>query len=213
MVKKYLPLILLLVGLLVFGGVYFFAIRGRSEKGGLEEEALMELPLEKRPIAKLIPSVDGHWLKLVVEKINVEGAVSMDYELLYKFPDMETGEERTAGVPGTIMLTGQSAIERDLLMGSESSGKFRYDEGVKEGTLTLRFRNDNGKLIAKLSTGFHLQKNEKELTDVDGKFTHTLDSIPQDVYFVTMSTFGIGDVHDAFVRDDVYAIFASSNLK
>lgn len=205
--KKFLPLIILLVGVLVVVGAFFIIKRDKGEKTSQDETALIELPPEKRPIAKLIPSEDGHWLKLVIERLQVEGAESLDYELLYKLPD-----ERVQGVPGTIKLTGQSLIERDLLLGSESSGKFRYDEGVEEGTLTLRFRNKEGKLMAKLATGFHLQVGDDELTSVDGKFKYELDKIIKGVFFVTMNTFGQGEVHDAAFREGTYAIFASSKV-
>ena len=76
------------------------------------------------------------------------------------------------GVPGTAKLDGGD-IERKMLLGSESSGKFRYDEGVKGGTLTLRFRNSKGRLIGKLSTEFTLTSPKK------GVFEVTLDTFSQ----------------------------------
>lgn len=151
--KKYLPIILFVVGLLVVVGVYFFVVRGKSSGGADSEDLIVaEIPVDERPFASLTPSMDGHWLKLKVEDIKVKGAESMDYELLYKI-----GDGRTQGVPGTIELKGQTSIERNLLLGSESSGKFRYDDGVESGTLTLRFRNSSGKLIGKLSTDWKLE--------------------------------------------------------
>jgi len=105
---------------------------------------------------------------------------------LYQLPD-----GRTQGVPGTIKLSGQDKIERDLLMGSESSGKFRYDEGVKEGTLTVRFRNDAGKLITKLSTKFALLSKTKELKSIDEKFDYKLAFVNSKDFFVVMETFGL----------------------
>ncbi len=152
--KKLLPIILFLVGLVVFAGVYFFVIKGKKVSEEVEDEPVAEIPAEMRPFASLTPSSDGHWLKLLIRDIKIE-AVSLDYELLYK-----TREGNTQGVPGTIKLEGQTQIERDLLLGSESSGKFRYDEGVSEGSLTLRFRNEKGKLVGKLSTDFTLEETK-----------------------------------------------------
>lgn len=201
--KRLLPLFLVLIGALVLVGVYFLVIR-KPKTGGLEEEsALQQVALADRPETSLTPSADGHWLKLKVEKIKI-AAASMDYELLYSLPD-----GRTQGVPGTITLKGATSIERDLLLGSESSGKFRYDEGVSEGSLSLRFRNEKGKLIAKFSTKFHLQSGEKELTSVDEKLTFSLSKLPAKTFFVTMETFGFPSEPSGAVKAGPYGIFGS----
>jgi hypothetical protein len=205
-VKKYLPLILLVLGILVLVLVYFFVIRKPAEKETAgEDQGLTEVILKDRPITSLTPSSDGHWLKLKIEKIKVS-AKTLDYELLYQLPD-----GRTQGVPGTVKLTGENSFTRDLLLGSESSGKFRYDEGVEEGTLTLRFRNDKGKLITKFSTKFHLQSNTKEISSIDGKLKATLNKLSK-AFFVTMETFGVpGSVESA--SGGPYGIFSSATEK
>jgi len=205
--KKFLPAILFLLGVAVFAGVYFFVIRKDSSTELESEEPVAEIPFEKRPMASLTPTKDGHWLKMVIDGIKID-AVSLDYELLYKVAD-----GRTQGVPGSIKLTGMTKIERELLLGSESSGKFRYDEGVEEGTLTLRFRNDKGKLVGKLSTNFHLQSGTTELTSIDGKFIYTLSSIPKSVHFVTMETFGVTTAPNGTVSVGPYGVFASDTSK
>lgn len=201
--KRYLPLLLFLIGVLVLAGVYFFVLRKPATEETKEEEGLIEVSLIDRPIASLTPTQDGHWLKLRIEKL-LSGADSLDYELLYTLPD-----GRTQGVPGTIGLKGESEIERDLLLGSESSGKFRYDEGVEVGTLTLRFRNEKGKLLAKFSTKFHLQNATKELTSVDGKFVARLSKLTGD-YFVVMDTFGIPDSPPVQLTSGPYGLFSSA---
>lgn len=200
---KKLPLILLLVGILVFTGVYFLVLRKPAEEVGEEEEQLLQVSLIDRPVTSLTPSEDGHWLKLRIEKF-LAGAKSLDYELLYTLPD-----GRTQGVPGTITLKGESFIERDLLLGSESSGKFRYDEGVETGTLSLRFRNDKGKLMAKFTTKFHLESGEKELTSVDEALSFTLKKIPSKTFFVTMETFGVAEIPPGDLSAGPYGIFGS----
>lgn len=202
--KKYLPLILLVLGILVLILVYFFVIRKPAEKEtGEEDQGLITVSFKDRPITSLTPSADGHWLKLKIEKIKVS-AKTLDYELLYQLPD-----GRTQGVPGTVKLTGENSFTRDLLLGSESSGKFRYDEGVEEGTLTLRFRDDKGKLLTKFSTKFHLQSNTKGISSVDGKLKATLSKLPSKTFFVTMETFGVpGSVES--VNGGPYAIFTST---
>jgi len=206
--KKYLPLILFAIGLLVLGAVFYFIARSTKGTDAPEEEsALTEVVLADRPVTTLTPSDDGHWLTLKIEKIKIT-AVSLDYELLYSLPD-----GRTQGVPGSISLKSAGAIERKLLLGSESSGKFRYDEGVEEGTMTIKFRNDDGKLVAKFSTKFHLQSNTKELSSVDGKIKVTLSKIPTKTFFVTMETFGILADPPAALRAGPWGVFSSSSAK
>lgn len=202
--KKYLPLILFFLGLIVAIWVFLIVKGKNKEQGVVTEEVVPEIAFEKRPVASLTPTKDGHWLNLVIDKIEIS-ASSLDYELLYKLPD-----GRTQGVPGTVALDGKTSIERKLLLGSESSGKFRYDEGVEIGTLTIRFRSDKGKLIGKLSTDFHLQTNVVELSSVDGKFKFTLDKKPKDGFYLIMETFGVPDLAPKAVSSGPYGLFSSS---
>lgn len=204
--KKYLPLILFVIGLGVVSAAAFFVLRSRAPKEAEEDTSLLrDVPLENRPIATLTPGEDGHWLYLSVRKFEIEGAASMDYELLYKLPD-----GRTQGVPGTIDLSGQDEIERDLLLGSESSGKFRYDEGVENGTLTLRFRNDKGQLIARFTTEFSLLSDTDELSMPDGSFSVNMDTTPRGTFFVLMETFGLPEGAPGDVTAGPYGLLASS---
>ncbi len=207
--KKYLPLILLGLGLIV-AVVAFFVLRGRGGEAVEDEDAgaMIEVPLEDRPVASLTPSEDSQGcveLALVVEKIRIEAA-SMDYELLYKLPD-----GRTQGVPGTLDISGVDSVEKEgLLLGSESSGRRRCDEGVENGTLTLRFRNDKGRLLTRFTTDFSLQSGTDELVSVDGEFTAALDASSRE-YFVTMGTFGVpGDLPGALTSGP-YGVFTSAS--
>src|SRR3989304_588112 len=201
--KKFLPLIFLLLGVLVLVGV-FFLIKGKKEVPQDEEEKVPEIAFENRPITSLTPSEDGHWLKLQIDKVKIK-AKSLDYELFYKLPD-----GRTQGVPGTVDLSSTTKIERDLLLGSAASGKCRDDEGVKEGTLTLRFRNDKGKLMAKFTTSFALSSESMELSSVEGKFKFSLNK-SSDAYFVVMETFGAPDGYPSGIAGGPYGVFVDSN--
>lgn len=207
--KKFIPFILLVLGIVVVALVYFLVIKPQKSQQLTTQDdtsSLIDVALNDRPVASLIPTADGHWLDMKIDKIKIP-AVTMDYELLYNLPD-----GRTQGVPGTITLNGQTSIERKLLLGSESSGKFRYDEGVKEGTFNLRFRNSQGKLIARYTTQFSLLSNATNLSNPDGNFSVILSKIPK-AFFVLMETFGLPDNAPGDVTIGPYGFFTSSTTQ
>lgn len=211
--KKFLPLILIGAGLLIVIGAILFFSRNSNKATTIDEEnaAVPELPAAQRPVISLIPSNNpkdaksdkGKMLDLKVQKINIPDAVSMDYELVYT-----TGMGIQQGVPGTVKLDGTD-IDRLLLLGSESSGKFRYDTGIETGTITFKFRNSSGKLIGKLQGDWHLQTGVTELTSVDDSFKYTLDKEAKGVYFLTMQTFAEPNTNSVVVSANGYTVFAS----
>ncbi len=211
MTKKIIP-ILIGIGVVVVGIVAFVVIGGgkKSQNSNVDEVVNVPiLPEAEWPAISLTPTEKvgvsgsmGHWLTFKVEKINITGAASMDYLLVYN-----TSDGGQQGVPGTVQLTGGD-IERKLLLGSESSGKFRYDAGVEQGTMTITFRNSSGKMVGKLSTDFHLQTGVTELTSVNGTFKYTLDKIAKGVYFVTMKTY-VEPTATSVVWQGGYGVFAS----
>jgi len=209
--KKYLPFIIggavLVIGLIVF--VLIKSSTGNAPVA-TPEAPVPDLPQSEWPVVSLTPTSNpqvpnslGHWLDFKVQKINVPGAASMDYELIYNTTD--GGQQ---GVPGTVKLDGND-VDRPLLLGSESSGKFRYDAGVETGMMTIRFRDGSGKLIGKLSTSFHLQSNTVDLSSTDNNFKYTLAKLAKGVYFVTMMTFKDPDASMVVFTQNGYSIFAS----
>lgn len=205
--KKFLPLILLGVGLLILVMV-FVLIKNKKSAVVVDDNApLAEVAFADRPVAMLTPTEDGRYINLKIDKITLPKAVSLDYELLYELPD-----GRTQGVPGTVDLDGKTSFERKLLLGSESNGKFRYDEGVETGSLTVRLRDLKGKLLAKFSTKWHLQSTDTELTSVDENFKYVLEKKPKGMYFITMETFGLMDKTITSVESGPYGVFSSSEL-
>jgi hypothetical protein len=209
-VKKYIPFV---VGILVviIAVVSFLLIKSGSKSSDDSDDSpnVPVLSQDQWPAISLTPTEKvgvsgsmGHWLNFKVEKIKVSGAASMDYLMVYS-----TSDGGQQGVPGTIKLTADS-IERNLLLGSESSGKFRYDAGVEQGTMTITFRDAKGKMIGKLITDFHLQSGVTELTSVDGLFKYTLDKAAKGIYFVTMKTYA-EPVTTPVVWQNAYGVFAS----
>src|SRR3990167_2732131 len=101
--KKLLPLILLGICVVLLVVVFLvFKNPGKSGSLATDESNVPEIPAAERPMVSLIPTKDGHWLKLKIEKIKVAGAATLDYELLYSLPD-----GRQQGVPGTVKLDGK----------------------------------------------------------------------------------------------------------
>lgn len=97
----------------------------------------------EKPIVSLIPREDGHELKLKID--NIPSSISqIEYELIYS--STENGLTMEKGVGDTVKISSKN-IEKDLLLGTASCTngcKYKYDEGVSEGTLTLNFyTNDN----------------------------------------------------------------------
>jgi hypothetical protein len=210
--KKYLPLILIGIGILVVLLAVFVVIKTlkSTPTDSDQVEVIPELSQSQWPVVSLAPTTDdkipnslGHLLKLRVQKINVQGASTMDYLLVYN--TVNGGQQ---GVPGTVKLTGND-IDKNLLLGSESSGKFRFDAGVTQGTITVTFRNSSGKSMGKLSSEFHLQSDTKTLSSIDGKFVYNLDKLAKGVYFVTMPTFVQPEASQYVVWQNGYGVFAS----
>ena len=205
--KKYLPLILLGFGILVVVGA-FVIVRGRREvnDAGEEEGALIDVALNERPIVSLVPRSDGHYLDMKIEKLMVPGAKKLDYDFFYK----TEGSNQPLGGTGVIPLEGKDVVEEELLFGTVSSGNYRYDEGVEEGTITLRFRNSDGELLVKFETDFHLQTGTDLLSSIDENFKYKSKEESEE-FFLTMTTIGYPADAPAEVESGPYGVFSSGD--
>lgn len=200
--KKVLPIIVVvLVSLLGIGGFWVL----KSKKTSIPpisvlspEEKTVEVPLEERPYVVLIPRADGR--EFTMEISNIKDAKTIEYELVY----LSQGLSR--GVVGAVDLAGETKISRKLLLGTCSRNVCKYDEGIEEGTLTLRLRGPEG--TRKFSADFYLQKGTKELTTVDEKFKF-IGKLPVTTYYLTMSTIGLPGPIEGEVVGGPYGIFTS----
>lgn len=98
---------------------------------------------EEKPYVSLIPQSDGHRLDLKISEIP-KNITEIEYDLIYTAKDENIEIEK--GVGGTAKIESNS-LERELLLGTESctSGcKYKYDEGVTGGTLSLSFITADG---------------------------------------------------------------------
>lgn len=158
--KKFLPLVILLAGTAVLVGAFLFLKGGKNAETTTKEEKVSVIPADKMPTISLLKSDDGHYLTLKVERLDLLSPSKIDYELLYEVP----GKEQPQGTGSGVDVSGKNIFEAELLLGTESSGKFRYDEKVEKGVLTLKFRDDKGRLIGRTKTEFDLASDKVETT-------------------------------------------------
>ncbi|MBU4264616.1 hypothetical protein KKC08_05420 [Patescibacteria group bacterium] len=152
---KYILISLVLVSLFL---LLFFSFRRKKETTNditpTPTPRMTEIELENRPYISLIPRTDGHELKLKIEKIP-ENIGEIEYELIYSATDNDLEIEK--GLGDTIQVDSDS-LERDLLLGTASctnSCKYKYDEGITGGTLSILFITKNSQ-VATYQTAFLL---------------------------------------------------------
>lgn len=153
----------------------------------------IELTAEEKPDISLTPTSDGHTLALKVKKIPTKFTTA-DYELIYTAKDGNIEIEK--GVSGTIKLTGTSFEKNDILLGTASCTngcKYKYDEGVDSGTLTLTLTTDNKEYTNfetpfALINGTTLNKNKK-ITITSENFVINGTATSKSDYFIAIKNF------------------------
>jgi len=202
--KKIILIITIVTVILALGITTVILVKGRNSVDVIpeieEENNLLRTPLEERPYVVLIPRADGKEFTLEISHFGEAEAI--EYELVY----LSQGLSR--GVVGSVKVDEESFISRDLLLGTCSRGVCKYDEGVEEGTLTLRFRSEEG--TRKFTAEFHLQQGDDELTSLDENFTFT-GSISKTAYYITMSTIGLPKSLEGEVAIGPYGVFTSGS--
>ncbi len=205
---------ILILGLVFFGAV--LTSRSRSKKEAeptsppealVPTKTIEEIPPTQRPFIGLVPSDDGHWLTLYIN--NTGEAKTIEYELIY-----ETAGP-TQGAIGTIdFKKRKSPIEEKILLGTESRGKFKYDEGVEKGKLELVFR-EKGQDV-KYNTEFHLQsasQAKNTLTSLDDQFSFKAKTNLAKGFYITMPTIGFPKTPEGEIVIGPYGIFTSASSK
>lgn len=202
MKKNLLIIVGVLIVTILLGG-FFWSRRKevKPEVGPIPtpEGRLIETPLEERPYVTLTPSKDGHWLTLSIE--GIKDGKTLEYELIYN-----TASGVMQGSTNTVELEGESFYTKEILLGTESRGHYRYDEGVTQGTLTLRFRSDEG--VRKFVSDFHLQQADAKLTSIDGNFSFSGKFSPN-TFYLTMLTVGLPGEVEREVLGGPYGIFTT----
>lgn len=156
----------------------------------------IEQSILTRPFVSLVTTTDGHWITLSVKNLP-SGTTGIDYELLY-MADVEGSKiERgisTGGKP--VDLKGAAEFSKKELLGSAScttgTCKYKYDEGVNEGTLTLKVVGASG--TDTYTSVFRIQKGseaKEAFTAGDGVFSFVSSLLPANSLYLTISSVGV----------------------
>jgi len=169
-------------------------------------EQINKLPIKDRPFVTLSPRADGREVTLTIA--NIGNATNAEYELEYQ------AESLIQGVFGTIdFKKDKPPVVKDLLFGSCSKGKCRFDEGVTGGSLTIHFEGGDEPYV--LKSDFNLQL----MGDREGVFTSkdikvSLDvgrsGLPLITYITVASTMGLPAEVDEEVIAGPYAFLAAT---
>jgi len=170
---------------------------------------LIEMTIDQKPYISLIPRSDGHQLTLKISHIPTEIS-QIEYELIYVATDGTIEIEK--GVGDTIEVKS-TTITKDLLLGTASctnTCKYKYDEGVTGGTLSLIFINSNGQMST-YETAFILnssaQINKTKSISLP-EFTINA-TVNTGQYFILLQNYGMPN--SSTLADQIYSVFASGN--
>lgn len=209
--KRNLPvivLVLIILGLTT-GAFWFLRSPSDSEKedgtsvGKKDEIVVRDLSLNERPYVTLVPGTSCEY-ELNVTRI-ISGVKSLEYEIVYK---VDGGV--TQGVPGNVNLNGKTSLVREVLFGTESSGHRRCDKGVRDGSITIKYRDSDGKLIAKTEGMFTVLEGSAK-ADVEG-FSVDFGKTPIGKV-VVMNTIGLPGKVEGSVNGGPFGVFGSSKSK
>jgi len=161
----------------------------------------IELSADEKPYISLVPTSDGHTLSLKISQVPPK-FTSIEYELIYSAKDGNIEIEK--GVSGTIKSSEYSSA-KDLLLGTASCTngcKYKYDEGVTGGTLTLTLNTDNKEYFNHetafvLSSGTDINKTKK-ISLIQDNFVVNGTVTNKSEYFITVKNF-----------KSIYSVFSS----
>ena len=170
---------------------------------------MVEMSPEQKPYISLIPRHDGHELKLKISNIP-DTITQIEYELIYLVADGVIEMEK--GIGDTVKVQG-ATMEKDLLLGTAScttTCKYKYDEGVTGGTLSLIFINNQGQMSTH-QTPFVLTSaaqinTDKSLSLNDLVITATA---RQGQFFILLKNYGMPN--SSTQARQIYSVFASGN--
>lgn len=195
-------LIFLAIGLLaVISGVVIWLVKPFTKPGTETTKASAsvnkivnsDISIDQRPYitlepkSKVEPKSLGHWVTLTVD--NPGNFTKTEYEFEYT-----TGSMIQGGMGRIDFVVEKPPVAKEIAFGSESKGKYKYDEGVQGGKFIFHLFTDEEEAL--LKTDFNLVKvtaSNKELTTPDGKATITLgkNDLANGDFVIIASTLGL----------------------
>jgi len=138
--------IAVLVLLLLGSG--FFIMRGRSSPGSGQPTptpdygTAEQLPAEKQPKAALEFDKAAHYVTVNITNIQAD---QVEYNLIYSAT--VKGNRIQSGVNASAKMEGKTEYSQEQLLGSESSGKFTYHEGITDAIMELTLRDAQNRSV------------------------------------------------------------------
>lgn len=204
-------IILILIILAVLGGG-FFAYKAISSKKQASKKVVQKkkpevnlIEMEKRPYITLVPREDGHEVSMTIADLKLK-ETDLEYEMEYQAGNM------LQGAGGRIDFTEEKPpVSKNLLFGSCSKGKCKYDEDVSSGSLTLYF---SGKEDYGLKGDFTIAKMEEaegvfNSRDVKVSLNVGEKGLDDEVFVVVLYTMGLPAEVDGEVIAGPYGFFTS----
>lgn len=135
--------IVIIISIVGFVGVQISSKGGRKQETETKKENVLpegaEIPKVPKSVKVDIETVErGREILLSISGIP-EGTEEIEYELSY----LASGD-LPKGVIGTIKVSGSQSVERQITLGTCSSGRCVYDEGVESISVSLKFNGDYG---------------------------------------------------------------------
>lgn len=204
--KKIIPIIIAVVVVISLFLIFFLTRSKKSTTTPVKSSQIskeIELTTDELPTISLIPRADGHELKFKIANISSKFS-NAEYELVYTAKDGEM--ELDKGVGGTIKIEATN-FEKDLLLGTSSCTngcKYKYDEGIIGGRLTLTLTTDNNEYYTfetpfVLKTSAEINK-EKGLSLTEENFSIKGTVASKSDFFIAIKN-----------AKPVYSVFSSGN--
>ena len=157
------------------------------------------------PKSKIEPKSLGHWVTFTVD--NIGRFKQLEYEFEYT-----TGSMIQGGLGRIDFTKERPPVSKEIAFGSESKGKYKYDEGVYTGQFTFTFSNGED---AALRTDFNLQnagENNGIFTTPDNKAElRTGKELKSGDYLIIASTLGLPGPVNGKVIAGPYGFYADSS--
>lgn len=221
--KKILPILLII--LVLAAGLFIFG-KNLLKKPRTEEKAkasskpkienVNQLPLEQRPYITIEPKSTtrpqdlGSWITVTIDKASSYQGV--EYEVEYQTGNL------IQGFMHKIDFTKEKLpVSKEGFFGSESKGKYKYDENVSGGSILYKFFKDTTNYDA-LKTFFNVQNMQEQkgvFNSKDGKATLEIGAtdLSSGDYVVISSTMGLPSPVTGKVISEPYGFYATKNTK